>query len=147
MRYLLDTNIVSEVSKPRPDATVVAWLDTHELDCAVSTITLAELRYGIERLPEGKRRRQLERDFDFFRQDLGDRVIAFDEAEAAEWGRYATRLERELGRDAQRNVGIKDSQIAATALAHRLIVVTRNTDHFPRIDTLDPFSAGTGASP
>jgi predicted nucleic acid-binding protein len=139
MKYLLDSNVVSEPAKARPDAAVVTWLDAHELECAVSSITLAELRYGIERLPEGKRRRQLERDYAFFRQDLGNRVIAFDEAEAAEWGRYATRLERELGRDAQRKVGIKDSQLAATALAHRLTVVTRNTDHFPEVDTLKPF--------
>ena len=140
MKYLLDSNIVSEPVKAKPDPAVVAWLDSNELECAVSTITLAELRYGIERLPEGQRRRQLDRDFAFLRQDLGSRVVAFDEVEAAEWGRYAARLERELGRDAQRKVGIKDSQIAATALAHRLIVVTRNTDHFPQVDTLNPFS-------
>ena len=139
MKYLLDSNVVSEPAKARPDPAVTAWLDAHELECAVSTITLAELRYGIERLPEGKRRRQLEREFAFFRQDLGCRVLPFDEAEASEWGRYAARLERELGRDGQRKVGIKDSQIAATALAHRLTVVTRNTDHFPQVDTLNPF--------
>lgn len=86
MTYLLDSNIISEVTKAKPDPAVVAWLDAHELDCAVSTITLAELRYGIERLPDGKRRQQLERDFAFFRQDLGNRVLAFDEAEATEWG-------------------------------------------------------------
>jgi predicted nucleic acid-binding protein len=141
MKYLLDSNVVSEPAKTKPDAAVVAWLDSHELECAVSTITLAELRYGIERLPEGKRRRQLERDFAFFRQDFGNRVLAFDEAEATEWGRYAARLERELGRDAQRKVGIKDSRIAATALAHHLTVVTRNIDHFPEVDTVNPFSA------
>jgi toxin FitB len=140
MKYLLDSNLVSEPAKPRPDPAVIRWLDTHELDCAVSAITMAELRYGIERLPEGKRRRQLERDFAYLRQDLGNRVLAFDEAEAVEWGRYAAKLERELGRDAQRKIGIKDSQIAATALAHRLVVVTRNTEHFPGVDTLNPFS-------
>ncbi len=105
MKYLLDSNIVSEPVKAKPDPAVVAWLDSNELECAVSTIALAELRYGIERLPEGKRRRQLERDFAFLRQDLGSRVVAFDEAEAAEWGRYAATLERELGRDAQRSSG------------------------------------------
>ncbi len=140
MKYLLDSNVVSEPIKSKPDPGVVRWLDVHESECAVSTITLAELRYGIERLPDGKRRRQLERDFAFFRQDLGNRVLAFDEIEAAEWGRYAAELEQKLGRDAQRKVGIKDSQIAATALAHRLVVVTRNTDHFPGVDTLNPFS-------
>ena len=140
MKYLLDSNIVSEPAKPKPDPAVIAWIDAQESECAVSTITLAELRHGIERLPEGKRRRQLEREFAFLRQDLGGRVLAFDEAEASEWGRYAANLERELGRDAQRKIGIKDSQIAATALAHRLTVVTRNTDHFPGVDTFNPFS-------
>ncbi len=141
MKYLLDSNIVSEPTKSKADPTVVAWLDAHELECAVSTITLAELRYGIERLPEGKRRRQLERDFAFFRQDLGNRVLPFDEVEGAEWGRYAAKLEQEPGRDAQRKVRIKDSQIAATARAHRLTVVTRNMDHFPGVETLNPFEA------
>lgn len=140
MKYLLDSNVVSEPVKAKPDPAVIVWLDRYESECAVSTITLAELRYGIERLPEGKRRRQLERDFAFFRQDLGNRIVAFDEAEAAEWGRYVAKLERELGREAQRKVGIKDSQIAATAFAHHLTVVTRNTDHFPHVDTLNPFS-------
>lgn len=140
MKYLLDSNVLSEPTKPRPDPAVVAWLDANESECAVSSISLAELRYGIERLPEGKRRNQLEREFAFLRQDLGNRVLPFDEAEAVEWGRYAARLERELGRDGQRKVGIKDSQIAATALTHQLTVVTRNTDHFPGLQTLNPFS-------
>jgi predicted nucleic acid-binding protein len=140
MRYLLDSNIVNEPAKPKPDPAVVAWINAHELECAVSTITLAELRHGIERLPDGKRRRQFEREFAFLRQDLGSRVLAFDEIEATEWGRYAARLERELGRDAQRKIGIKDSQIAAIALAHRMTVVTRNTEHFPGVDSLNPFT-------
>lgn len=69
MKYLLDSNVLSEPTKPKPDPAVIAWLDANESECAVSSISLAELRYGIERLPEGKRRNQLEREFAFLRQD------------------------------------------------------------------------------
>lgn len=56
MSYLVDTNIFSELAKPKPDAQVVAWLRDHEQDLYVSTITIGELRRGIERLPPGKRK-------------------------------------------------------------------------------------------
>ena len=54
MTWLLDTNIVSELTQPQPDANCVAWLEARAEDCVISTITLSELRYGIQRLPEGK---------------------------------------------------------------------------------------------
>ena len=57
MKYLLDANVLSEREKPEPEARCVEWLRTHTGDCALSTVTLAELRYGVERLPEGKRAR------------------------------------------------------------------------------------------
>jgi predicted nucleic acid-binding protein len=96
MKYLLDSNIVSEPVKAKPDPAVVAWLDSHELECAVSTITLAELRYGIERLPQGKRRRQLERDFAFFRQrsGAGTQRSSNRNLAATHSGKWASRIRR-----------------------------------------------------
>lgn len=61
MRYVLDTNIVSEITKPQPDRKCLEWLEKHAIDCCLTTVTLAEMRFGVERLPEGKRRRDLER--------------------------------------------------------------------------------------
>ncbi len=56
MTWLIDTNVVSEISKPDPDPNCVAWLKAHRGQCKLSTITVAELRYGIERMPDGKRK-------------------------------------------------------------------------------------------
>ena len=57
MSYLVDTNVFSEPVKPKPDASVVAWLRQHESALHVSTITIGEIRRGIERLPDGSARR------------------------------------------------------------------------------------------
>ena len=59
MSYLVDTNILSEPAKREPEATVVEWLRRHEGDLYVSTITIGEIRRGIERLADGKRKHQL----------------------------------------------------------------------------------------
>ena len=69
MTWLLDTNIVSELGKPEPDAHLVVWLEAHAEDCALSVITLAELRWGIERLTEGRRKAERERDFGYMVED------------------------------------------------------------------------------
>jgi predicted nucleic acid-binding protein len=69
MRYLLDTNIISERSKPGPELRCLAWLDAHQHDCGLTSISLAELHYGVERLPEGKRKRDLAKKLEFLRED------------------------------------------------------------------------------
>lgn len=65
MNWLLDTNTVSEISKPNPDPNCMGWLTAHEEECFISTVTLAEMRWGIERLPEGKKKRDRDREFEF----------------------------------------------------------------------------------
>ena len=87
MTWLLDTNIVSELTKPLPDATCVTWLEARAADCAISTITLAELRWGIERMTDGKRKNERERDYGFMVEDYAGRFYEFDGPAAAEWGR------------------------------------------------------------
>jgi len=127
MRFLLDTNVVSEWTKPRPNAGVVQWLaQVEEGDVFVSVVTFAELRHGVERLPAGERRRRLD---EWLRNDLAlrfeERIIGVDGAIADEWGRVIARREAR-----GRPIGAMDALIAATAQIHDLTLVTRNVADF-----------------
>ena len=141
MKYVLDTNIISETSKPRPDAKCVAWLTAHAADCCLTTITLAEMRFGVERLPEGKRRSKLTRKYDFIRQDFQDWILAFDEAAASEFGRYVAEYEAARGSRGVEEADLRDLQIAAIARNQGWTVATRNLRHFPFVETVNPFEA------
>lgn len=142
MRYVLDTNVVSETAKPAPHAACIAWLLAHAHDCCVTTITLAELRYGLERLREGKKKRELSRRYEFLRQEFGDWVLDFDESAATEFGRYAAEYEADRGLRAVEQADLRDLQIAAIARSRGWAVVTRNTHDFPFVETVNPFERG-----
>jgi len=125
--FLLDTNVVSEWVKPRPEAGVVAWLaDVDEDRVFISVVTLGELRHGIEGLPPGRRRSRLD---DWLRHDLPlrfeGRVLPIDIAVADAWGTIVARRDR-----AGRPIGSMDGLIAATAEVHALTLVTRNAPDF-----------------
>jgi predicted nucleic acid-binding protein len=125
--FLLDTNVVSEWVKPRPDAGVAAWLaDVDEDRVFVSVITLAELRYGIERMPAGHRRRRLD---EWLRHELPlrfeGRILAIDGATGDAWGKIVARSEA-----SGRPISVTDAFIAATAEVHGLTLVTRNSRDF-----------------
>ena len=127
MSFLLDTNVVSEWTKPHPNAGVVEWLTQVEEDEAfLSVVTVAELRHGIERLPAGRRRRRLDA---WLRNDLPlrfeRRIVWVDGAIADEWGRLVARREAR-----GRPIHAMDALIAATAQVHDLTLVTRNTADF-----------------
>ncbi len=127
MSFLLDTNVVSEWTKPRPNAGVIEWLEQVEEDeVFLSVVTFAELRHGIERLPAGSRRRRLD---EWLRQDLplrfDARIVGVDGAIADEWGRLVARREAR-----GRPIHAMDALIAATAQVHDLTLVTRNTADF-----------------
>ena len=139
--YLLDTNIVSELRKPAPDAACVAWLDANEGRCGVSAVSISELRYGVERLAEGKNKTQHARHFDFLIEDYKGRFFDFDGNAAVEWGRYAAQLETQFGLDWWKTFDVRDTQIAAIAREYGLKVVTRNEKHFPFCDVVNPFTA------
>lgn len=127
MSYLLDTNVVSEWVRPRPDAGVIAWLDEADEDrLFLSVITLAELRRGVERLEPGRRRTRLD---DWLRDELtrrfDGRILPIDAAIAETWGRLVARSEA-----TGRAIGAMDAFMAATAMAHDLTLVTRNVGDF-----------------
>lgn len=136
MNYLVDANVLSEPTRPRPDATVVDWLRRHEREIAIDPIILGELRFGIDLLPSSGRRKRLE---GWFESGVG-RITCLDWT--AETGLRWAKLLAEM-RSAGTAMPIKDSLIAATALAHGLTVVTRNvTDfHKAKVNVLNPFGA------
>jgi len=137
--YLLDTNIVSETSKPAPDQNCLAWLQKHKGECHLSTITVAEIRYGIERMPEGKRKSAAEKEWNFLFQDYSGYFFDFDGPAAIEWGRYVAELEARFGADWWKQFDLRDTQIAAIAREYGLTVATRNQKHFPLCATENPF--------
>ena len=136
MKFLVDANVLSEPTRPRPDAKVVTWLRRHEREIAIDPIILGELRFGIELLPSSGRRTRLEQ---WFESGVG-RITCLDWT--AETGLRWAKLLAEM-RSAGTAMPVKDSLIAATALVHRLTVVTRNVADFRKahVKVLDPFGS------
>jgi predicted nucleic acid-binding protein len=123
-RFLVDANVLSEATRPAPEPGVVDWLARHEPELAVDPVILGEIRFGILLLPRGRRRSRLE---DWF-QDGVQRLqcIPWEASTGLRWAELLAAL-----RVAGRTMPIKDSLIAATALAHELAVVTLNVRDFP----------------
>jgi hypothetical protein len=131
--FLLDTNAVSEWVKPRPDPGLMKWLESADEDrIFISVVTLAELRYGAERLPAGKRRQQLER---WLQEELPlrfeGRILQIDVQIADAWGRTIARSEG-VGHP----MGVIEAFLSATAEVNHLILITRNTSDFPLLKTI-----------
>lgn len=134
MRYLVDANILSEATKPAPDPAVVEWLGENELDIVIDPIILGELRFGILRLPKGRRRSRLERWFETGIQRI--HCLAWEPAFGLRWAQLLADL-----RSSGDAMSIKDSLIATTALVHDLTLVTHNKRDFAKAcpGLLDPF--------
>jgi predicted nucleic acid-binding protein len=139
MTYVLDTNIVSEAIKSQPDAKCEAWLEQNIEACLITTVTLAELQYGVERLPDGKRKRELYRRLDFVWEDFGERILDFDSSAAAEYGRYVAEVEARNGLHAVESMDVRDFQIAAIARANGCVIASRNVRHFTGVRCVNPF--------
>lgn len=139
MSFLLDTNVVSEWVKQRPNAGVVAWLAEIDEDRVfLSVITLAELRHGVRRLADGSRRRRLDAWLsDELPLRFDGRLLAIDQTVADRWGEVVA--EREA---AGRPIGAMDAFIAATANVHELALVTRNERDFESVvkEIVNPWS-------
>lgn len=134
MKFLVDANVLSEPTRPRPDPHVVGWLREHEADIAVDPVILGELRYGILILPKGRKRTSLERWFEAGAGRL--HCLPWDAATGLRWAELLAHL-----RAAGKAMPIKDSLIAATALVHGLTVATRNRGDFRNagVPIVDPF--------
>jgi len=135
---LLDTNVLSELTRPQPALQVVEWLRENDQRLALPTIALAELRYGIARLPEGKRKQSLWEFWIGTTRRFAGRTFSFDVRAAEIYGDIAAKAER-LGR----RVRVGDGQIAAIALSQRMPVATRNTNDFlaTGVDLVNPWGS------
>lgn len=134
MTYLVDANVLSEATKPSPDPAVLQWLKQNERKIAVDPFILGEIRFGILLLPDGKHRQRLER---WFKEGIAKVLcVPWDATAGLRWAELLADL-----RAAGQSMPIKDSLIAATALLHGLIVVTRNARDFGKagVKVLDPF--------
>jgi predicted nucleic acid-binding protein len=136
LSYLVDSNVLSEPTRPDPDTGVVAWLRAHERELAVDPVILGEIRFGILLLRRGQRRQRLERWFDEGVRRI--HCLPWEATTGLQWAELLADL-----RARGRSMPIKDSLIAATALTHGLTLVTRNRRDFEPagVSLLDPFSS------
>ena len=135
MKYLLDTNIISELGKPEPEKSVVDFVSLLPV-AWLSTITLHELEYGIALIPEDRKKQNIDKAISGLVSFYGDYIIAVGEPEAHEAA--LMRASRELD---GRTLNLADSLIAGTAKVHNLAVVTRNVKDFVDLDieVVNPF--------
>jgi predicted nucleic acid-binding protein len=137
---LLDTNVISALMRKRPELRVVEWLDNQPAESIWTTsVTVFEVRTGLELLQPSERRRELEEAFArLLDEELDGRVQVFDQSAAHSAGRIAADRQR-----AGRSVEIRDVQIAGIAKARRAILATHNTRHFADvgIDLVDPWAS------
>lgn len=124
---VLDTNVISELVRPEPDRRVLSWLDPLPwVEVYLTAITAAELRYGVTRLPDGRRKTELaERVRRLTEERFADRILPFDDAAASRYPHVVA------GRETRgKPIGVADAQIAAICLNHGAILATRNGKDF-----------------
>ena len=134
MTYLVDANILSEATKQTPNSGVVHWLRHNERRLAVDPVILGEVRFGILLMTPGRRRERLQRWFDDVRRRV--HCVPWDRDTGLRWAELLAHL-RTLGKPMQ----VKDSLIAATALARGFVLATRNRRDFEAsgVEIVDPF--------
>ncbi len=134
MTYLVDANILSEPTKPRPDEAVIDWLRMNQGEIVVDSVILGEIRLGIIRLPKGRKRDHLQR---WFEEGIEKIVcLPWDREIAMRWAELVVKV-----RKAGRTLPLFDSMIAATALTYGLQIVTRNRHDFENlgVNVINPF--------
>lgn len=133
--YLLDTNVVSELTRAAPDKGMVAFLSEYE-DFWLSAILIHEIEYGVRLLPQGRRRERLAEMLAAVVRIYEDRILPLERL-GAEWSAEF----RARARKAGRNLDLGDALVAGVAKAHGLAVVTRNDRHFDGldVDTVNPW--------
>ncbi|MGV0876465.1 type II toxin-antitoxin system VapC family toxin [Martelella sp. FLE1502] len=136
---VLDTNVVSEAMKPEPDAAVRDWLDEQAAETLyISSVTVAELLFGIGALPEGRRKQKLAATLDGMLPLFEGRILAFDSNAARHYADLAV-----AARKAGRGFPTPDGYIAAIATAHGFAVATRDASAFDAagVPVIDPWTA------
>ena len=134
---VLDTNVVPELMRARPSPAVVGWLrDQRAADLYTTAVTVAEIRYGIERLPDGRRKDRLGSTADDVFAAFPEQILSFDAVAAVEYARVVARRER-----AGAPIDGFDAQIAAVCRVHAASLATRNLQDFKGtgIDVVDPW--------
>jgi predicted nucleic acid-binding protein len=138
--YLLDTNVISELRRPRPHGAVVAWIESvADIDLHLSAVTLGEIQAGIEitREQDAAKAAEIERWADLMAATYN--VVSMDAETFREWARLMHRRSDTL---------YEDAMIAATARRHQFTVVTRNVTDFLHfeVDLFNPFETSAGQS-
>lgn len=135
MSYLLDTNVISELVRPKPAKAVLAWFENVPSEALhISVLTLGEIRKGVEYMPDSARREKLRLWLEHELADwFGNRILPVDIAVADRWGRLIVQMGRP--------VPSIDSLLAATAMHHELRLVTRNQKDFnyPGLEVINPW--------
>jgi toxin FitB len=142
VNFLLDTNIISESVRPRPDSGVMRWLAEADEDTLyLSVLSLAEISHGVDKIPEGPRKRALE---EWLRESLPERfesrLLPVDREVSLSWGALMIRAARK-----GITLSVVDGFFAATGFVFGLTLVTRNVRRFERLEIqlLNPWKSGT----
>ena len=140
MKFVLDTNVISELMRPAPNQRVTAWVTNHATArMCLASVSEAELRYGIAVLPAGNRRTQLAEALDtMLASDFQNNVLSFDSAAARVYADFAAHR-----RAAGRPIAHADCQIASIAYSVNATLATRNVRDFTglaALDVVDPFA-------
>lgn len=136
--FLVDTDVLSEARRPAPNPKVLDWMEKNRSNLYISAFTIADLAYGINRLPAGRKREELRGWFEEVRETWEPRTLRFDSRTATVWGELQATLEQR-----GQLMPVQDSYIAAIAKRHTLRIATRNTRDFAPagIPTVNPFSS------
>lgn len=136
---LLDTNVLSELMRAKPDPKVLAWVDAQPVsELVICAITVAEILYGIARMPDGKRKQGLlDLAATMFDEDFAGNILPFDADAAVHYAEIAAQSEAR-----GRGVEMADAQIAAIGRLHEAVIATRNIRHFESlgVELVDPWS-------
>jgi predicted nucleic acid-binding protein len=140
MAWLIDTDLLSERTKKKPDARVLKWLEEHASEIYTSSHVIGELQAGISLLPDGAKKRSLQSWLNRLIEVMEGRILNFNTSVAAVWGRQEAELS-EKGCP----MPMPDSFIAATARRHNLIIASRNVPDYtrPGIKVINPVEGGS----